>query len=402
MLIIKQKKELDEIILGKKLYLFGAGNIASKTIERYKLNPILIADNNKDTWSTKQCDVPIVCPESLSNQDDVVWLICSTSFKEIEAQLIESKVNPKMIILSPLLNQIEHIADFESLKFDILFTSGNQSRIPNNLGGGGLYRIKGRFDNYKLDKIIEGPCHGLIKHKNNIVVVSEDQGLCVLNKNLNLISKSNLKSSLRPHGISYSPEDDLFALACSYGDCLLLLDNNFEEKDIICLSKGKSTHNNMPQHHCNDVFCKDGMAFVSMFSVTGNWKRGIFDGGLISINIKSRKVVDKINLDLLMPHNITLYNDDLMILDSLRGRVLTNGFQVLTELNGFTRGFDVDKNGNLIIGQSKNRNYSRINQNKLNISLDNSLIVMDPLNKISKTLLMPSNISEIHSVLSIY
>ena len=91
-----------------------------------------------------------------------------------------------------------------------------------------------------------------------------------------------------------------------------------------------------------------------------------------------------------------------MILDSLRGRVLTNGFQVLTELNGFTRGFDVDKNGNLIIGQSKNRNYSRINQNKLNISLDNSLIVMDPLNKISKTLLMPSNISEIHSVLSIY
>mgnify|MGYP001296939155 CR=1 FL=1 len=60
-----------------------------------------------------------------------------------------------MIILSPLLNQIEHIADFESLKFDILFTSGNQSRIPNNLGGGGLYRIKGRFDNYKLDKIIE-------------------------------------------------------------------------------------------------------------------------------------------------------------------------------------------------------------------------------------------------------
>ena len=138
-----------------------------------------------------------------------------------------------------------------------------------------------------------------------------------------------------------------------------------------------------------------------MFSVSGNWKRGIFDGGLILVDINQKKVIEKINLDLLMPHNILRYQDDLMILDSLRGRVLANGLNPIAEFNGFTRGFDTTHDGILIVGQSKNRNYSRINQNKLNISLDNSIIFMNPESKITRTVLMPPNISEIHTILSL-
>ena len=65
----------------------------------------------------------------------------------------------------------------------------------------------------------------------------------------------------------------MFVMACSYSDSVLLYDSSMNFIDEISFSD-KYCVMESPQHHCNDVFCLNGIAYVSMFSVTSNWKRG--------------------------------------------------------------------------------------------------------------------------------
>ena len=100
-----------------------------------------------------------------------------------------------------------------------------------------------------------------------------------------------------------------------------------------------------------------------------------------------------------MPHSIKYIDGTFMILDSLRGDLVV-GSQKIASFPGFSRGLSKDKNF-YYIGQSRNRNYSIINQNKNNISIDNSVLIYDPINKFSRNLYLPNSISEIHEVLAL-
>ena len=141
-----------------------------------------------------------------------------------------------------------------------------------------------------------------------------------------------------------------------------------------------------PQHHCNDVFCLNGIAYVSMFSVTGNWKRGIFDGGLLEIDLKNKVVSNSINLDLKMPHSISTFNDELCILDSLNGRFLIDGLQEKVVFNGFARGY-CQYSSDVALIDLKNRNYTKLSTvDNRNISLDNCVVAVDVLAEYQKPL----------------
>ena len=101
-----------------------------------------------------------------------------------------------------------------------------------------------------------------------------------------------------------------------------------------------------------------------------------------------------------MPHNISFFEGSLTVLDSLRGSLRNNNAQEIGIFPGFTRGLDFD--GSLyFIGQSRNRNFSKTFGTSKNISIDTSIIIFDPETKVSKSIFLPSNLSEIHSVLLI-
>tara|TARA_A100001388_G_C28772128_1_gene504571 strand:+ start:2855 stop:4072 length:1218 start_codon:yes stop_codon:yes gene_type:complete len=404
MIITKTNKEFKEYL--KKnydIFIFGAGNIAFKTFEKYNFIPNLVLDNNPDISNTKEYGILIKSPQEMDINllKNAIIIICSTSIQEINLQLISLGINESQIILSPLLNQVYLINQFENKEIDFILSSGLQNRHPTEIKGGGLYRIKGDLDNYKITKIIEGPTHGICEINKKFFVVTEDLGICVLNEELVVTKKKEIKKGLRPHGISYSRNENVYVLACSYGDCVFILNSDLEEIGKVMLSDLFEKFEESPQHHCNDIFCENGLAYVSAFSVKGHWKQGIFDGGVIIIDIASRKVIDRVHLDCLMPHNICSYEDELLILDSLNGRILGNGFQTIGQFNGFTRGFSTTNSGVFLIGQSKNRNFSRLQGKAGNISLDNSVLVFDPSLKISRTILMPNGLSEIHAIHSL-
>lgn len=84
------------------------------------------------------------------------------------------------------------------------------------------------------------------------------------------------------------------------------------------------------------------------------------------------------------------------MLDSLRGNLMNGDKKILGTFPGFSRGLDYDGRY-YFVGQNKNRNYTKNFGSSNNISLDNSIVIFDSTNKISKSLPL-NNISEIHSI----
>jgi hypothetical protein len=137
-----------------------------------------------------------------------------------------------------------------------------------------------------------------------------------------------------------------------------------------------------------------------MFSYTGNWKRDIFDGVALEIDLNSNKVIGLVMSDLWMPHNISFLDGSLVVLDSLRGELKTNNARAVGRFPAFTRGLDFD-GVYYYIGQSRNRNYSKNLGLSLNISIDTAIVIFDQVTKASRTIHLPQKLSEIHSILVI-
>ena len=136
-----------------------------------------------------------------------------------------------------------------------------------------------------------------------------------------------------------------------------------------------------------------------MFSLSGNHKRNIYDGGIYEINLKTKKIKNKLYGNLTMPHSIKYINENFTILDSLKGDLVI-GNNITATFSGFSRGLSFDGTY-YYIGQSRNRNFSLINAKKNNVSIDNSILIYDRNNKISRSLFLPFGVSEIHEVLDI-
>ena len=144
----------------------------------------------------------------------------------------------------------------------------------------------------------------------------------------------------------------------------------------------------------------DNSLYVTMFSYTGNWKKDVFDGVALEIDLATKKLLLPVITDLWMPHNISFLDGSLTVLDSLRGELKTNNARAIGRFPAFTRGLDFD-GVYYYIGQSRNRNFSKNLGLSLNISIDTAIVIFDHITKASRTIYLPQKLSEIHSILVI-
>ena len=120
---------------------------------------------------------------------------------------------------------------------------------------------------------------------------------------------------MRAHGIDYNEMKNLISLSCSYRDSIIILDGSGNiKKEVFISDKFKKT--GIPQHHVNDHIILDDYVYVSMFSLSGNWKKGIFDGGILQIDLKNPKNRNVVVSELRMPHNVEFYMNEIHVLDS--------------------------------------------------------------------------------------
>ena len=179
---------------------------------------------------------------------------------------------------------------------------------------------------------------------------------------------------------------------------VLILNEKFKIKDKVKISN-KIKYNKTASHHCNDCEYSDNHLYISMFSETGNWKKDVYDGCILEIDLIKKSVNKPIVRNLWMPHNPKIINGSFYVNDSLKGNLLGNNFNIVGNFSAFTRGLDFDGSF-FYIGQSKNRNFSKNIGLSNNISIDAGIIVFDEKTKISKFLQVSPKISEIHSILA--
>ncbi len=382
----------------RPIVLFGAGNISSKTRRLLHDKELAaIADNASNHWGTEQLGVEVKNPEFLNgNRDKYYVVICTTSFAEVSSQLQSFGFKGmEDFIVSPILNDLRIISELEDIQKELIFTSGSPAQEDESYGGG-VYSMTVNGDTWQHKKQISGNCYGLIRFNDNFISVNTELGIFEFDKDFNIVRNKVLPADTRGHGVAYSEDLKRFYIVGSYIDGVLVLDERFNIIDSIHFSD-KRNYYKAPAHHCNDCCLVGNSLYVSMFSVTGNWKHDIFDGGVVEIDITNHQITGTVIKDLWMPHNVEFIGGGLVVLDSLRGALRKNNAQIVGEFPAFTRGLDHD-GLHFYIGQSRNRNFSKNLGISNNISIDAGIVIFDEHTKVSRTLQLPPKISEIHSI----
>jgi hypothetical protein len=384
---------------GRDIVLFGSGIIAEKTARILTGKKIVaIVDNASNLWGQKQLEVSIISPEYLKGEGKNSFvLICTTSFVEVAAQLdlfgMKAEYN---YYVSPVMNDLRIIDELETIEKRMLFTSGSP-KVDNDSFGGGIYEMNVKGDEWKHKKVISGNCYGLIKYEDNFISVDTERGIFEFDQDYKIIRQGELPSGIRAHGVDYSEKHEKFFVVGSYLDGVIILDKEFNILDQINVSY-KRERTGKPDHHCNDCLVVDDSLYISMFSMTGNWKRDVFDGAILEYDLVTKELVGPVIQNLWMPHNIKFIEGSLHVLDSLPGQLKTNNAKVIGEFPAFTRGLAHD-GVYYFIGQSRNRNYSKNLGVSKNVSIDAGVIIFDAHTKASRFLQLPPKLSELHSIL---
>lgn len=393
--------EIKQKFKNQKIIFFGAGHLSSKLINFFIQDSLFIVDNASNLWGTKQSGLDIKNPIELKkiNKDEVLIIICSTAYSEISEQLNQlGFAESNNYVISPHLNDIKVISDLEGLQKKILFTSGSPRNDSPDFGGG-LYELTLNKNEWKNKKVYNGHSYGLIKKDDQIIFNDSNDGIVILDKKYNVIDRVKLPKGIRAHGIDYSKKHKIYSIACSELDGIMILDENFKKIDFFKISD-KIDKIGEPQHHCNDCLIVEDSLFLSMFSLTGNYKKDIFDGCVLEFDLNNNKKLDPVITGLSMPHNIKYFEDGIHILNSLKGELLFNNNSIQGVFPAFTRGLDFDGRY-YFIGQSRNRNYSKNIGISKNISIDSGVIIFDNNTKVSRFLQLNPKLSEIHSILTL-
>lgn len=383
----------------KPIILFGAGRTAEKTIRLLRSIKVKsIVDNSLNLWGEIQDNIEIKNPKTLLDKENkqAYIIICTTSFAQVSAQLEKMGFKPEIdFCVSPILNDLRIIDELETIEKTMLFTSGSP-RQNSQFYGGGVYELNVKGDAWKHKKVINGNCYGMINYGDNFISVDTERGIFEFDREYKILRQKELPHGIRAHGVDYNKQTDSFYVTGSYLDGVLVLDKEFNIKDKILISN-KREYYGSPQHHCNDCFTAGYSLYVSMFSFTGNWKLDIFDGVVLEIDLKTKKVIGPVISDLWMPHNICIIGGSLTVMDSLRGHLKKNNAQIVGEFPAFSRGLAFDGVYHYI-GQSRNRNFSKNLGLSKNISIDAGVIIWDEHTKVSRFLQLPPKLSEIHSI----
>jgi hypothetical protein len=377
----------------RNLVFFGSGVVAEKSL---KSKPDFIVDNNPDLVGGFFHGIEIKSPEVLRNRsDEFEVVICTTSVSEVKAQLeILGYTWGKDARVSDYLEERLEIAELEDECFEFLVSSGLPSTAADD-SGGGVYKItEGEFDYPGIEKLYLGNVHGMVRYKDGIAISSQGEGIVLLDADYRVSSIIPLPESSRPHGLR--PFKDGWVFISSYNDSIVGVGPSGEILFKYMFSD-KKTEYSSAQHHCNDLVIVGSFAYVSMFSVTGNWKRGIYDGGLIEVNLQTGDMKVVVN-NLTMPHSVDFIDGSLRILNSFKGEVLTNNFERHFVLPGFVRGYD-ENDKYCFVGESKNRNFSRLNVGRSPVSVDSKITVINKKKGFCRSIPLPKRLSEIHSII---
>ena len=373
----------------KRVVFFGRGEWVEKTLPYLDADYDYIVDNNPYELGNTEHDLEIKKPSVLKDENlaEILVIITSASFTEISAQIMEYGLIPgEHFIVTPSLKNFKSIAPITSHDCTILFTCSDQPDKDNENSGGGFYSMT--LQNPKPKKLISGHCHGIVKGGDKYFLLDDLVGVRVLDAKLNQIETFELPPKSRPHGITYCEKRDWLFIVLTGNDTIgVYAAKDFKKIGEVVVSD-KFEKSGIPQHHINDVCILGDSVYLSMISLSGNWKKNVHDGVIVEIDVDTLEIRGVVTSGLWYPHSPTIINGNLCYCDSMRGTVHTSTWKTLTKFNGFVRGIAHDGTY-WYVGQSSHRYIDRIEGTSDNISLDTGIYLIEEQTKITKFFAIP-------------
>ena len=271
--------------------------------------------------------------------------------------------------------------------------------------GGGIYICNTRENSLK--KKIPGHFRQIVQVEDKLYVVEfVERKIYVLSKKLERLDILNINqtgdNSEKPNacGMAYHPSKKLIFIANAGSDTInvySLKDFKFIEK-VHFSEKFKIT--GQGQHHINDICVAGDNLYVSYFSSSGNWKRGVLDGGISEFDINNLSNPPQPLVEgLWMPHSVEFIDGNICYLDSMRGEFYIGNQKIAGRFPGFVRGLAGDGRF-YYVGQSEDMYMGRLFGVTDNIKVNAGVYLFDAETKVSRFYSFPF-IMNVHDLLII-
>lgn len=338
---------------GKAVVLYGRSeDWVHKSLSR--LTAVFgIVDRNEEYHGQEYLGIPIMEPSAVREIENPYFVITASEFHAISDLLIESGFLPgKDFCCSPDFRSYARLEHLETLKGEIFFSSSDyldKARARGSARGGGIYRLD--LETGLTYSLFRGSIRQFTSLKNGSWIAID----FVLNRVILLSPGFKVEGfaaipSANACGLAVSEEEDLILVADAGKDCIYV----FNSADLSLL---RTFHpfgqgeNSTKKHHLNDLAILGENVYFSYFSASGEYKNGVFDGGVSRANYRiGKNVAEQVVGGLHKPHSPTFVDGELLVADSMTGSV-NKGRGTLARFPGFVRGLD-GLEGLLAVGQS--------------------------------------------------
>jgi len=398
----KTWRELNQKASGRKLVFFGkSGDWAVKTKKKINTPAAYMVDNSPNLIGLKFEGLEIVHPHRLLEEDkEKLFVVITTGgYESVVKQLVDLNLTPgEHFCCTPELNGLRVISEIRSHEQRLLISSPDHEIYQANRqageSGGGIFVYDTALES--CTKIMSGNFHQIATIPDGFLIVNHYEGVFVFSKDLELVQKFSLPTNSKPHGIAYCSQRNIIFVANSGLDCITMHDgDSYQLLDQYKFSE-KYEKTGLEQHHINDLLVVGDSIFISYFSESGNFHRGVYDGGVRECAIDDMSISRTVYHDLWMPHSISLHNGTLCYLDTMRGELRLGNRTVCGKFPGFVRGLAYDSKY-FYIGQSENRYYERLSDWSNYISIDTGFYVFDPETKVARFVQL-KGIRQVHDI----
>jgi len=388
----------------KRVVLYGRSeDWIPKSLTKISKTPSYIVDRNPIYKNTDYRGIKVLPPETLLDEkkEDIYIVITSGVYEGIITFLVENGFTAGInFCCSPEFRDYSLLEEIRNYEQEVIVSCSDyhdNTMTRYSRAGGGIYKY--HIGPNEIERLVKGSFRQIVLAGEYLYAVEfVECKLYKLNTAFKVIAKYDLDAA-NYCGIAYEPRRNILILVNAARDTVSLHNaDSFEMVDRLVYSDKNLNDEVTSQHHLNDVCVCDDYVYVSYFSHSGNWKKGIHDGGISEINLRDfhGKPLPVVR-GLWKPHSPQLINGELCYLDSMRGRFYTNDQVLAGEFHGFARGLAFDGRF-YYIGQSEDMYMSRRFGTTHNIMLNAGFYLFDAETKASRFYPMLDNMN-IHDIL---
>lgn len=389
--------ELNNLLHEKGVVFFGAAiDIVEKTLNKLKRKPDLILDNSAVMQGSDIFGIKIEHPEKIHGlKNNCIVLITSTSYLEIGRQLEQmGLIKGKDYFISPVILSQKIELEIKNVDQSLIFTCSDGVEMASKDSGGGLYTYNTRTR--ELVKHFDGRLRQIALTKDYFYIADAVKGVRIFDHDLQLVDTIEGLPGTVMHGVACDEANGLLFTANTGRDSVSIIDLKSGKYIEEIFISHPNREGESDRHHINDLCFYKGKLYISMFSFSGLWKQECFDGGVAQLDLETGKITSYPIINLWMPHSIDFIDDEIMIIDSMRGNVFKTSNKILVTISGFLRGLTFDGKY-FYIGQSEHRHYDRLKDTTNMISVNAGIHIYHPETKACRFHSF-ERISNIHSL----